>query len=141
MIWLSDAQLPENKLLMATIAAQQINAVRIAESKILNYLYSFVDSPVTRLTGWKIVVQPNSKVIRKGEQYVAEIFLAAIDTTTNAVVRIKGRKLPVKKGVAVYRAMGSSTGFKQYGGTYDFFNPITGEIIKIPFIQQYEVNE
>ncbi|MBN1598037.1 MAG: hypothetical protein JW894_07065 [Bacteroidales bacterium] len=144
----------------------QIN-VRNAETEALRYLYRQIDAGSFKFNRLNATVIPNSNYIIKGNEYRAEVFLAASDTTADPVVYVTESKTPydsvksedginwiytkkeglkydslrVKKGSGkgIYTIPASGIGTRYWGGIIKLTGP-DGTIIK-PFKRNYLVTE
>jgi gliding motility-associated protein GldM len=143
----------------------QIN-VRNAESEALKYLYSQISAGDVSFNKLSATVIPNSNYIIKGNEYKAEIFLAASDTTADptiyvtsnprpydstilsgGIVEYKLREdleyeqvhVPKGSGKGIFKAPSTNLGVKNWGGLIELTGP-SGKIVK-PFKQSYLVAE
>ncbi len=142
----------------------QIN-VRNAESEALKYLYGQIDAGSFKFNQLNATVIPNSNYIIRGNDYKAEVFLAASDTTASPKIYVttdprpydstvvngvsmyslrpgvKYDSLIVSKGSGkgIYSVPASSLGTKRWGGIIELTGP-TGTITK-PFKKSYLVAE
>ena len=142
----------------------QIN-VRNAESEALKYLYGQIDAGSFKFNQLNATVIPNSNYIIKGNEYKAEVFLAASDTTASPTIYVttdphpydstfengaymytkrpgvKYDSLTVSKGSGkgIYTMPATSLGTKHWGGIIELSGP-TGIITK-PFKKSYLVAE
>ncbi len=152
---------------IAIMSSLQIN-VRNAESEIVNYLYSRIDEGAIPFNELEATIIPNTNYVIRGNKYIAQVFIAARDTTsppdvyvtesanpykevkdlvTGAVVGyarrddLTYRKLPIDPatGKAIYEMPGSGTGHKEWGGIIEIKGP-SGTISK-PFKVSYQVAE
>lgn len=79
---------------LAIMSSFQID-IRNAESEMINYLYAQISAGEVKFNELEAVVIPNSNYIIKGNQYRAEVFLAARDTTQAPVIyAVPGVKEP-----------------------------------------------
>jgi gliding motility-associated protein GldM len=152
---------------LAIMSSQQLN-IRNAESEVINYLYTQISAGEVKFNELQAVVIPNSNYVIKGNDYQADIYLAARDTTQDPIIWIaEGVKEPwvektdengIKyidkkegvnytqlaiehgKGKGVFKRTGSTTGFKQWGGIIEITGP-GGEAIRRPFSAEYQVAE
>lgn len=133
--------------------------VRNAESDILRYLYSRIDAGAFKFNKLEATVLHNSNLIIVGNEYRAQIFIGAYDTTQNPSVYIgsydstitedgivyKMRKpydsLDVKNGKGIYTARGSKQGIMKYGGLIKLRAPEGGADLWRPFKAEYQVQE
>jgi gliding motility-associated protein GldM len=132
---------------LAIMSSQQLN-VKNAESEVINFLYAQISAGDIKFNELEAVVIPVSNYVIKGNEYSADIYLAARDTTQDPVIWIaEGVREPwvektdengntyidKKEGVnytqlevahgqgkGVFRRAGASTGFKQWGGIIEY---------------------
>jgi hypothetical protein len=115
--------------------------ITLAESDILDYLYSQFDTGSFKFTTTEVFVVPNSQVLPTGYPFRAEIYLASRDTTISVDYEIDGRKYNVVSGIGKYSEKPAiRPGFYQKNGTFLIKSPYTGEIQKVPFRIEYEVS-
>ncbi len=152
---------------LAIMSSLQID-IRNAESEVIKYLYAQIEAGDVKFNEIEAVVVHNSNYIIKGNDYVAQIFLAARDTTQPPKVWIapgeqpydiirdeRGNiidyqlregvdytSLPVEqgKGKGIYRIKGTSMGYKKWGGIIEIQGP-GGDPIRRPFTETYQVAE
>ncbi|MBN2485505.1 MAG: gliding motility protein GldM [Bacteroidales bacterium] len=141
----------------------QIN-IRNAEAEALKYLYGNIDKGSFKFNNLDATVIPNSNYIIKGNEYKAEIFLAASDTTAPSVAYISDGRYPYdstikpdgsvfytpkpgavkiesnKAGKAIYRMPGGSLGERFWGGIIEMDGP-GGVKIQRTFKNSYMVAE
>jgi gliding motility-associated protein GldM len=142
----------------------QIN-VRNAESEALKYLYNKIDEGTFKFTNLDATVIPNSSYIIKGNEYRAEVFLAAFDTTAKPVIHVTQSKNPYdsnkvdgiwvfskrkgldyttiaadETGKATYKFSGTSIGPRNWGGIIEVIGP-SGDTIAKPFKKTFMVAE
>jgi gliding motility-associated protein GldM len=135
--------------------------VRNAESDILRYLYTMIDKGSFKFTSLEATIISNSNYVFLGNEYKANVFIAAFDTTQDPTIYLgpcdsvrgeegynyslrKGYRydsIPVKKGKGVYTARGSSIGDKSWAGVIRLKAPGGGEDILKPFKATYRVEE
>jgi gliding motility-associated protein GldM len=142
----------------------QIN-VRNAESEALKYLYAQISAGDVNFNKISATVIPNSNYIIKGNEYRAEVFLAASDTTADPKIFVttdpnpydsvkvgesyeyKRREglnyqeldVPKGSGMGVFKMPGTALGMKNWGGIIELTGP-SGTIIK-PFKKKFLVAE
>lgn len=127
--------------------------VRNAESDVVKYLFREVDASDFKFdTLAAKIIAPN--LVFAGDEYKAEIFVAAFSTTQNpnvligtvdttgGVPKIKGgidsTSVVVEKGVGTYTVKAGSEGLKKYEGIIEVKSP-DGLIIPYPFKSEYMV--
>ncbi len=87
-----------------------------AESEIVNHLLSSIDATNLKFSDvMPKVVAPTSYVII-GQQYEADVFLAAYSKTSAPEIVVGGQTLPVEDGMGKYRASPRTPGEQKWGG-------------------------
>ncbi len=83
----------ENKPIVAvlTLLSKIQIDVKNSEANMINYLYAQIDAGSFKFNKLAATVIPNSNVILQGEEYVADVFLAAEDTTQQPQIIINGK--------------------------------------------------
>jgi len=132
--------------------------VRNSEADVLNFLYTQIDAASFKFNKIIPTVIPNSTYIMQGNEYEAQVFVAATDTTQDPEILIGNyttrqnadgtssvemtgdyTKLPVNDaGIGVYRVRPGSTGEKSFGGVIRLKSP-DGSVINYPFNSKYSV--
>jgi gliding motility-associated protein GldM len=114
--------------------------VRNVESDIINYLLEQVDAKDFKVNVLEAIILPNSNVVFKGQEYRAQVFLAAYDSTkVPEVILDGGQKLEVHGGKGIYSAVSNTTGEKSWGGVLRLDND--GQMIERRFSASYRVDE
>lgn len=130
----------ENKPLasiLTLLSKIQIDA-KNSEANLLNYLYSKIDAASYKFNKLDAQVIANSAIILQGEEYNAEIFLAAIDTTVDPEIIVNGRVLPIVDGKAVYNLRPTEPGTFKWSGVLKYKTP-EGLVRSYPFEKEYQV--
>jgi gliding motility-associated protein GldM len=143
-----------------TIMSTIQNNIRSSESEITRYLYNKIDAGSTKFNKLEGIIMPNSNYILKGNEYSAEVFLAATDTTQKPVVTVgtvrpikkadgetdyeivgEGTVLPInEKGRGVYKRAGGAVGNMKWGGIIQIKSS-DGSVKNTPFSAEYQVAE
>lgn len=125
--------------------------VRNAESDVVKYLFREVDASDFKFdTLAAKVIAPN--LVMLGDEYSAEIFVAAFSTTQNPKVQIgkvdtvakkfvgavDSTSVKVDRGVGTYTVKATREGLQEYSGLIQVQAP-SGEIISYPFKGEYMV--
>ncbi|MBL4705929.1 MAG: gliding motility protein GldM, partial [Flavobacteriales bacterium] len=114
------------------------NDIKNAELDIVNKLYAAVAKvDIAFDTVAPKVVAPTSYVLL-GEEYNADVFLAAFNKTKNPKISINGEAIPVKSGLGQYKLKTSREGAFTYNGIIQV-ETNSGEIKKFPFESNYIV--
>jgi gliding motility-associated protein GldM len=141
--------------------------VRNAESEALRYLYRQIDAGSFKFNRLEATVIPNTNYVIKGNDYNAQVFLAASDTTASPTVWVvesnspydstkdengaivymkktglKYDSLPIQPGTGkgIFKRLGSSIGPRYWGGIIELTGSDGNKIIR-PFKQSYMVAE
>ncbi len=132
--------------------------VRNAETDLLNFLYEQIDARSFKFNKIFATVKPASTYVMQGNDYMAEVFLTAIDTTQVPTITVGDYRstvnadgtvkyemagdyitLPVDQaGRGVYKVRASSIGPKTWGGLITLKAP-DGTIVSYPFKEEYSV--
>jgi gliding motility-associated protein GldM len=130
----------ENKPLAAvlTILSKFQIDVKNAEAYLLNYLYGQIDAGAFKFNKLDAQVIANSAIVLQGEEYFAEVFLAAIDTTVDPEIIVNNRALPIVDGKGIYRLRTNETGTFRWSGVLNYRTP-EGLIRNYPFTKEYQV--
>lgn len=115
--------------------------VRNAEADILGYLFGQIDAGTFKFNKLEAIVNANSNYVLRGQEYKAEVFIAASDTTVEPQILVGGNPLPIKEGKGIYTGGTGSVGFKKWGGVIKIESPATGELLEYPFSAEYQVGE
>ncbi len=128
--------------------------VKNMETDVINYLFSQISASDFKVNAMAATVIPNSNYIMKGNEYRAEVFLAAYDSTKAPIIKVgtykeEGGKyemvgdyktLDVKSGKGIFSDNSSAIGEKKWGGLIEVTSP-DGGTINYPFDVQYQVAE
>ncbi|HDR67783.1 MAG TPA: gliding motility protein GldM [Bacteroidaceae bacterium] len=123
-----------------TILSKMQGDVRNVEAEMLNFLLNQVDARDFRVNVLESVVLPNTNHVFRGQEYRAQVFIAAYDSTkAPEVVLSDGTTLPVEGGKGIYKFTSNTTGTRTWGGVIKLDNE--GQIIERPFKAEYTVAE
>lgn len=125
---------------VTTIMSKMQSDVRNAESEITRYLYNKIESGSFKFNKLEPTIIANSNYILKGNEYQAEVFLAAFDTTQTPNIVVDGKTLPIKNGRGVYTVSGGAPGNRKWGGIIQM-KATDGTVIEKPFKAEYQVAE
>lgn len=132
--------------------------VRNAETDVLNYLYSQIDASSFKFNKLVPTVITNSNYVMRGNEYQANVFIAATDTTKQPDIMVGEyrttnnadgtktyemvgdyEKLDIDdQGRGVYRKTASALGEKKWGGLINMVAP-DGSTVSYPFSSSYSV--
>jgi len=123
-----------------TILSKMQGDVRNVESEIINFLLNQVDAGDFKVNVLEAVVISNSNYVFKGQEYKAQVFLAAYDSTKMPeVVLDNDQVLPVESGKGIFKTVSNAVGPKKWGGKIRLEN--NGSIIEKSFSAEYQVAE
>lgn len=114
--------------------------VKNSEANLINYLFAQIDAGSFKFNSLGAQVIANSNLILQGDEYVAEVFLAAEDTTQQPQIFINNREVEVNEGKAIYRVKTNEPGEFSWGGLIKYKTP-TGIIKNYEFEQNYQVTK
>ena len=114
--------------------------VRNAEAEMLNFLMGQIEAGDIPVNALRAVVMADRSLVFPGQEYKAQVFLAAYDSTKMPdIVLDNGTVLDVKAGMGSYSTSSNSLGIKSWGGTIILKND--GVTSEHTFEAQYEVAE
>ncbi|MCF8334973.1 MAG: gliding motility protein GldM [Bacteroidales bacterium] len=133
--------------------------VRNAESEAIRYLFNQIEAGSFAFNKLEANVIPNTNYVIQGNEYRADVFLAARDTTAPPEILIGEwdsvrqedgtyeiemtsvqETLEVKGGKGKFVRQANRTGMHEWGGIIKLMGP-EGDYIKKPFKQEFEVAE
>jgi len=106
-----------------TILNKTVADVLNTEFDIVNQLYSSVSADDFTFDRIDAKVIPSSNYVLLGDQYQAEIFVAAYDTKSSITAEINGATVQGDSGMVHYKAAASSEGLKKYKGQINVKTP------------------
>lgn len=135
-----EASLFDNKPVVAaiTLLSQLQNNIRTSEGETLREILNSVDAGDVRVNELNAFVIPRSQIVMRGGQYVADIVLAAVDSTDRPLITVNGTQLP--DGSNRYIETAGSPGQRTYEGFLTITNP-DGSHKEHPFSGTYTVIE
>ncbi|WP_291857463.1 gliding motility protein GldM [Marinilabilia sp.] len=105
------------------LMSQLQSEVRNMESDMVRYLYAKIDEGSFKFNSVEAIVIPRSEYVIRGDEYYAEIMLAARDTTQPPIVTVNGEELPIQHGRGILRIPATSTGEKEWSGEIAVMGP------------------
>jgi gliding motility-associated protein GldM len=140
-----------------TILSKMQVDVRNAETEVLNFLYSQIDAASFKFNKLEPVILTKSNYIMQGNEYEAQVFIGASDTTKVPKIMVGSYRpadgpngptfemtgdyttLPIdEKGRGIFKTRASSTGDKKWGGLIVMTAP-DGTDVAYPFESEYTV--
>lgn len=135
-----------------TILNRIIGEVKSAEYNAINYLYSSVSESDFKFDKVEAKIIPKSTYILLGQDYEAQVLVAAFDEKMEATVRYlqgadnltkenysKATEQQGKAGVVTLNWTPRAEGIQKYAGVIEMLDPATNEITPYPFNGEYIV--
>lgn len=136
-----------------TMLNKMINEVQNAEYDLVNFLYSSVDASSFKFDRIDAKVVPNSNFVFLGEDYEAEILVAAYDTKSNPEVLLvdgvdrltaqnmsAARRITGREGLVKLKIPATSEGVKKYAGLIRVPDP-SGQVKDYYFNHEFVVGK
>ena len=117
-----------------TLLSKLQSDVRYAEGEVLHTLVSNIDVKDIRVNKLSAFVIPESRTVISGDQFSAQIVMAAVDTTQQPQIYVGGRLI----SGGSYKFTAGGVGEHEFGGYITMRNG-NGEIIRRNFTQKYSV--
>lgn len=117
-----------------TMLSKLQSDVRQAEGEVLHTLVSNIDLKDIRVNKLSAFVIPESRTVISGDQFSAQIVMAAVDTTQQPEIFVGGRRISGN----TYRFAAGGVGEHSFGGYITMRNG-NGDIIRRDFTQKYTV--
>lgn len=127
--------------------------VRNMETDVINYLFGQISAGDFKVNKMDATVIAKSSYVTKGDEYIAEVFIAAYDSTQDPEIYVgnfeslgdgkynipeNAQKLEVVNGKGVYKVPGNVVGDKKWGGLIKLKSPDGGESF-YEFESEYQV--
>ena len=123
---------------VATNLSRLITEIRNAEFDVISLLYGAITADDFKFDQIEARIVPNSQIVLLGDNYVADIFVAAVDTRQTPEVFVGGRQIPTSDGIGRLRIPASSEGLQSIRGIIRVTSP-TGYPQEYPFSTTYMV--
>ena len=117
-----------------TLLSKLQSDVRYAEGEVLHTLVSNIDMKDIRVNKLSAFVIPESRTVISGDQFSAQIVMAAVDTTQQPEIYVGGQRI----SNGLYRFTAGGVGEHQFGG-YITMRDGAGNTIRRDFTQKYTV--
>ena len=117
-----------------TLLSKLQSDVRYAEGEVLHTLVSNIDMKDIRVNKLSAFVIPESRTVISGDQFSAQIVMAAVDTTQQPEIYVGGQRV----AGGLYRFTAGGVGEHQFGG-YITMRDGAGNTIRRDFTQKYTV--
>ncbi|MDZ4840336.1 MAG: gliding motility protein GldM [Bacteroidota bacterium] len=114
--------------------------VKASEADALQFNIKRVGATDFKFDQVKPMVSINTPSLNVGGKFEAQISLGAYDSKSSPIVKVGGRVIPVKDGVAIYNETANGMGTKNINGEIVVKSPIAGEKDKVyKFETSYQV--
>ena len=132
----------ESKPLIAVITMLSKMEIDIqnAETNIITTLYSQIDASSFKFNRLGAAIIAKSTYVLEGDQFEAEVFLTAEDTTQQPEIIVGGSKLVMKNGKGIYHASASKAGTFKWNGLIKYKAP-DGNTKDYKFEGEYQVGK
>ena len=132
----------ESKPLIAVITMLSKTQIDIqnAETNIITTLFGQIDEKSFKFNKLGARILAKSTYVLEGDQFEAEIFLAAEDTTQQPEIFVGNTKLSMKDGKGIYKANASQAGTFKWGGLIKYKAP-DGNTKDYKFEGEYQVGK
>lgn len=117
-----------------TMLSKLQSDIRYAEGEVLHTLVSNIDLKDIRVNKLSAFVIPESRTVISGDQFSAQIVMAAVDTTQQPEIYVGGRRISGNQ----YRFTVGGVGEHSFGGYITMRNG-NGDVIRRDFTQKYTV--
>ena len=117
-----------------TLLSKLQSDVRYAEGEVLHSLVANIDMKDIRVNRLSAFVIPESRTVISGDQFAAQIVMAAVDTTQQPEIYVGGRRI----SNGLYRFTANGVGEHSFGG-YITMRDGAGNTIRRDFTQKYTV--
>lgn len=119
-----------------TLLSKLQNDVRYAEGEVLHTLVSNIDLKDIRVNKLSAFVVPEKTTLYPGERFMANIIMAAVDTTKQPEIYVNGMRVNSSNGQYSFTAGG--VGEHQFSG-YILMHNANGDVLRRNFVQKYNV--
>ena len=117
-----------------TLLSKLQSDVRYAEGEVLHTLVANIDLKDIRVNKLSAFVIPESRTVISGDNFSAQIVMAAVDTTQQPEIYVGGRRIAGN----TYRFAAGGVGEHSFGG-YITMRTGNGDVIRRDFTQKYTV--
>ncbi len=122
----------------ATNLSRLVTEVRNAEFDVTSILYAAITEDDFTFDQIEARVVPQSEVVMVGDNYEADVFVAAYDTRQQPSIVVDGREIPTEEGIGKLRIPATREGTSRYSGVIKVTSP-AGITQEYPFEGQYFV--
>ncbi len=123
-----------------TLLSKMQGDVRNVEAEMLNFLLGQVDAGDFKVNVIRPVVLSNSNYVFTGQEYRAQVFLAAYDSTNIPEVELEdGTILETESGMGIYSVTYNTIGTRKWGGTISIEQD--GQVTSKNFEAEFEVGQ
>lgn len=119
-----------------TLLSKLQSDIRYAEGEVLHTLVSNIDLKDVRVNKLEAFVVPEKTTLYPGERFMANIIMAAVDTTQQPEIYVNGARVNSRDGRYSFTAGG--VGEHQFSG-YLLVRNAKGDVLRRNFLQKYNV--
>ena len=115
--------------------------VRNTESDVISLLQRNIGATDLKFTGIRPIVMPKSTYVTQGDEYEAQVFVAAYDDTQEPTITINGNPLPAEQingGIGTVKFKAGSVGTQKWAGVIKI-EQMGKDAIEIPVEGEYTV--
>ncbi|HEY8365648.1 MAG TPA: gliding motility protein GldM [Bacteroidia bacterium] len=118
------------------------NNVRSAEGDMIKYQFDQITANAYKFDQIQAAIIPKSNVVFSGNDFEAEIFLAAYNSQERPEIIANGTPITEFNGAkGIYKIQASGEGTKTVSGVIKVMNPIDGTVDERPFETEYQVSK
>jgi len=110
--------------------------IKNAEAEVTNHLLNSIDATTFKISSLQPKVIAKSSYVFVGDEYTADIFLAAVNETQDPKIDVGGRLIPIENGMGKYSDRPGSAGLKKYAGVINVKQP-DNSMKPYPFEAEY----
>ncbi len=122
----------------ATNLSRLVTEVRNAEFDVISILFAAITADDFKFDQIAARVVPQSEVVMVGDQYEADVFVAAYDSRQQPTIVVDGREIQTEDGIGKLRIPATREGSARYSGVIKVTTP-SGIVQEYPFEGQYFV--
>lgn len=118
------------------------NNVRSAEGDMIKYQFDQITANAYKFDQIQAAIIPKSNVVFSGNNFEAEIFLAAYNSQERPEIIANGTPITEFNGAkGIYKIQASGEGSKTVSGVIKVKNPLDGSVDERPFETEYQVSK
>lgn len=124
---------------VVAIMSKMQNDIHNIEADMLAYMQGQVDIGAWKFNKIQAIVNAPNSYVKVGEEFTAEVFIAAYDSTQEPTIILKnGTRLQTQNGKGIYKGPTGTPGKFDILGSIKLKSP-AGDTVSFPFQSSYEV--